>query len=118
MSDHNSTRRARSLRQQANLPERKAWETLRQLRKEGQTVRRQVTIEGLTVDFAIRPIKLAIEIDGAIHDREDVRLNDAERDQRLSNAGWRVLRVPAETAMSPDHLIGLVRDEIGKRQST
>ena len=118
MSDHNSTRRARSLRQQANLPERKAWETLRQLRKGGHTVRRQVAIEGLTVDFAIRPIKLAIEIDGAIHEREDVKLSDTERDQRLRNAGWRVLRIPAETAMSPDRLITIVRREIARHQNT
>ncbi|WP_169711828.1 endonuclease domain-containing protein [Henriciella litoralis] len=112
MTDHPSTQRARSLRRQANLPERKAWETLRQLREEGFAVRRQVAIEGLTVDFAIRQIRLVIEIDGSIHEREDVRLNDMERDARLEAAGWRILRLSAETAMSPDHLITAVRAEI------
>ena len=114
MSDYPSTRRARSLRQQANYPERKAWETLRQLRKEGFAVRRQVAIEGLTVDFAIRPLRLVIEIDGSIHDREDVKLNDAERDARLAKSGWRILRLSAETAISPDHLITAVRKEIDR----
>ena len=116
MTDYPSTRRARHLRQEANYPERKAWETLRQLRKEGFAVRRQVAIEGLTVDFAIRPLRLVIEIDGLIHDREDVKLNDAERDARLTAAGWRVLRLSAETALSPDHLITAVRDEIERLQ--
>lgn len=112
MSDYPATRRARNLRQQANYPERKAWETLRHLRKEGFAVRRQVALEGLTVDFAIRSHRLVIEIDGSIHDREDVKLNDADRDARLTEAGWRVLRLSAETAISPDHLITAVRAEI------
>jgi very-short-patch-repair endonuclease len=115
MSEYPSTRRARSLRRRANAPEQKAWETLRQLRAEGYTVRRQVLIEGLTVDFAIRSLRLVIEIDGAIHDIEAVRQNDVERDARLRSAGWQVLRVPAETAMSGDHLIAVVRGEIAKR---
>lgn len=92
-----------------------AWETLRQLRAEGYTVRRQVSIEGLTVDFAIRSLRLVIEIDGAIHDLEAVRQNDVERDAKLSSAGWQVVRVPAETAISADHLISMVRDEIAQR---
>lgn len=115
MSEYPSTRRARSLRRRANAPEQKAWETLRQLRAEGYAVRRQVSVEGLTVDFAIRSLRLVIEIDGAIHDLEAVRQNDAERDARLRAAGWQVVRVPAETAMSGNHLISLVRDEIAKR---
>ena len=112
MPDHPDIERARRLRQDANLPERKAWETLRILRKEGHAVRRQVPVAGLTVDFAIRSIRLVIEVDGSIHEREAIKLNDAARDERLRAEGWRVLRIGAETAMSPDHLITAVRDEI------
>ncbi|RIJ24497.1 DUF559 domain-containing protein [Henriciella barbarensis] len=115
MSEYPSTRRARSLRRRANAPEQKAWETLRQLRAEGYAVRRQVSVKGLTVDFAIRSLRLVIEIDGAIHSLEAVHKNDVERDAMLRSAGWHVIRVPAETAMSGDHLITLVRDEIAKR---
>jgi len=108
-----SIARARSLRRRANYPERKAWETLRTLRPRGVAVRRQVPIEGLTVDFAIRARRLIIEIDGGIHALESVQLNDALRDQRLRAAGWRVLRVPAEIAISPDHLLSIVCKELG-----
>lgn len=118
MSPRPDINRARKLRQSANLPERKAWETLRQLRNEGFSVRRQVPIDGLTVDFAIRSIRLVIEIDGSIHQREDVMLNDAERETRLRNAGWRILRISAEIAMSPDHLIAVVRTEIERLTSS
>ncbi|MCI5046956.1 MAG: endonuclease domain-containing protein [Aquisalinus sp.] len=109
---HPSTKRARRLRQEANLPEQKAWETLRQLRKEGWPVRRQVPIEGYTVDFAIRKLKLVIEIDGSIHDLPEVMAADHFRDEKLEAAGWRILRLPAKVALSPDHLIDAVRSKI------
>ena len=105
--------RARWLRQQANFPERIAWETLRALRREGVAVRRQVPIAGLTVDFAIRSRRLVIEIDGSIHELEAVQINDAARDARLAAAGWRVIRIPANLAVSPDNLLMIVRKELG-----
>lgn len=108
--------RARQLRQTANTPEQKAWQTLRLLRKEGYPVRRQHPVAGLTVDFAIRALKLAIEIDGSIHELEHVKQNDAARDQRLAAEGWRILRIDTETAKSPDHLLTVVRDEIERLQ--
>lgn len=106
--------RARWLRQQSNYPERKAWETLRTLRQQGIAVRRQVPIAGLTVDFAIRSKRLIIEIDGSIHDMEGVQIEDAQRDARLRAEGWRVLRIPAAMALSPDHLLGAVLEILEK----
>ncbi|MDJ0922849.1 MAG: DUF559 domain-containing protein [Henriciella sp.] len=108
-----NTDRARRLRREANYPERLAWQALRTLRKEGVAVRRQVPIEGLTVDFAVRSKRLVIEIDGSIHDREDIKREDAERDRRLTAAGWRVVRIPAEIALSTNHLLATVRKEVG-----
>jgi very-short-patch-repair endonuclease len=107
-----SIARARKLRRLANYPERKAWETLRSLRKQGFSVRRQVPIAGLTVDFAIRSKRLVVEIDGSIHDLEAVQLNDAIRDDRLKAARWRVIRIPASLALSPDHLLQRVLEAI------
>ncbi|MEM1087135.1 MAG: DUF559 domain-containing protein [Pseudomonadota bacterium] len=110
---HKDIQRARRLRQDANYPERKAWEFLRTLRREGVAVRRQVPIEGLTVDFAVRSKRLVIEIDGGIHDLEAVQIADAERDRRLMAAGWQILRIPAETALSFEHLMRIVRPAVG-----
>ncbi len=108
-----SIARARLLRRNANYPERKAWEALRTLRHRGVAVRRQVPFEGLTVDFAIRAKRLVIEIDGSIHELESVQLNDALRDERLRKAGWRVLRLPTEIAISEDHLLNAVLETLG-----
>ena len=112
MNRYPATNRARSLRQEANLPEQKAWETLRQLRKEGWTVRRQVPVEGYTVDFAIRKLNLVIEIDGGIHDLPEIMAGDRLRDEKLTTAGWRILRISAKDALSPDILIDTVRRNI------
>jgi len=45
------------------------------------------------LDFAYPQIGVGIESDGAIwHQREDLEQRDAERDQKLANVGWRILR--------------------------
>lgn len=109
MRDEQNIARARSLRRRANLPEQTAWRALRDLRDHGWPVRRQHPVGGIIVDFAIVRARLAIEIDGAIHERDDVAARDAARDAALAAAGWRVLRVPARTALSGDALLARVR---------
>ena len=113
MSDHANIRRARHLRQTGNAPEQKAWAALRTLRGEGFPVRRQHPIDLYTVDFAVLKARLVIEIDGGVHGLEAVERADAERDARLKALGWRVVRIPAEIAMSADHLLDRVRSELG-----
>jgi very-short-patch-repair endonuclease len=112
MSNYEDINRARKLRQSANLPEQKAWETLRTLRREGFAVRRQCPINGLTVDFAVKKARLVIEIDGGIHRLPKVVAQDRERDELLQAQGWRVLRVDSKTAMSLDHLLSVVRQAL------
>lgn len=106
-SDQNSDR-AKLLRQMSNKPEQRAWQTLRGLRKYGHTVRRQHPIADMIVDFAIVKARLAIEIDGSIHARDDEAARDAVRDARLVEKGWTVLRIPAHTALSADALLARV----------
>jgi very-short-patch-repair endonuclease len=112
MTDYPNITRARRLRQIANTPEQLAWKALRTLRQQGVTVRRQHSIPPYTVDFAIRSIKLVIEIDGSIHHRADIKANDAKRDAALKSQGWRVLRIDADTALSADALLARVQREL------
>lgn len=112
MERRKNTKRARSLRKIANTPEQIAWEALRQLRKQGFPVRRQHPIGKFIADFAIVKEKLVIEIDGGIHALPEVAERDMKREQMLVSNGWRVLRIPAETAMSKDHLFALVQKEL------
>jgi len=109
MRDEQNTHRARRLRGAANVPELRAWKALRHLREEGWPVRRQHPVGKIIVDFAIVKARLAIEVDGAIHDRDFVAARDAERDATLKAAGWKVLRVPAKDAMSGQILFDVRR---------
>ncbi|MEZ5893849.1 MAG: endonuclease domain-containing protein [Parvularculaceae bacterium] len=113
MNGQANIRLARRLRKASNTPEKMAWETLRSLRKQGFAVRRQHPIGPYVVDFAIMKARLVIEVDGSIHRRDDIRDKDELREQRISQMGWRVLRIDAQTALSPDHLMGLVSNELG-----
>ena len=64
------------------------------------------------LDFAYPEIGVAIETDGAIwHERSDLKQRDAQRDQKLANVGWRVMRFGEEAVY--EHM-DAVRDVIYK----
>ncbi len=106
-------KRARRLRRAANAPEKAAWQALRSLREQGFPVRRQHPIGRFIVDFAIVKANLVVEIDGGVHRWAPVADRDAIREKEIAERGWRVVRVPAETAMSKDHLLALVQKGLG-----
>jgi very-short-patch-repair endonuclease len=81
---------ARRLRKAMTPQEVKLWVHLRGWRDErGIHFRRQVPKLGYILDFACLKAKLVIEVDGSQHGG----VRDVERDRRLSDAGFRVLRV-------------------------
>jgi cyclase len=49
--------------------------------------RRQHPLSLYVVDFYCHSLKLAIEVDGSIHDHEEVKRNDAEREKNLKSLG-------------------------------
>lgn len=104
MPDPRTTGRARRLRQTANTPEDRAWQTLRKLRAPGFPVKRQYPIGPYIADFAIHRARLVIEIDGLIHQRADIDSNDSARQSEIEALGWRVVRFSAEEAMDADLL--------------
>lgn len=64
------------------------------------------------LDFAYPEIGVGIESDGGIwHQREDFKIRDAMRDQKLANVGWRILRF---TDNAIEEKPDLVRDIIYK----
>lgn len=105
--------RARRLRQAENAPEERAWAALRTLRAQGYPVRRQFPIGPYVADFAIVRVRLIIEVDGSIHDDEEVRALDERREEDLRRLGWDVMRVSAAEAMSADHLLARVTAYLG-----
>ncbi|MBU1325312.1 MAG: endonuclease domain-containing protein [Alphaproteobacteria bacterium] len=107
------TRRARRLRREPTLAERRFWEVVRDRRLDGLKFRRETPLAGLTVDFYCAELKLVVELDGGVHRIRE--LEDAARDGRLRTAGFRVLRCPNEAFLNdPAVLTGEIRRLAGE----
>ena len=103
--------RAPDLRQSSGLAERRVWARLRGGAVEGFKVRRQHDIGRFTVDFACVPLRLVLEIDGGVHDRDDVRVRDHLRQTEIEALGWTVMRFTNEAALSePWRIDDAIRD--------
>ncbi len=86
------------MRKEPTGAERTVWTVLRDRRCLGYRFKRQVVIEGLIVDFYCRELRLAIELDGAVHQTREGRLRDQARDAHLRSCGIRVIHLQNEQA--------------------
>ncbi len=66
------------------------WSALRNKQLLGLRFRRQHAVGNFILDFYCPACKLAIEVDGAVHD--DRKTEDALRTQKLEQHGYQVLR--------------------------
>jgi len=89
---------AKRLRRRMNEPERRLWSRVRANRLDGVHVRRQHPLGPYVLDFFCARARLAIEVDGGMHD-EDRKARDEVRDAWLASQGVRTLRLPARLVM-------------------
>ena len=82
---------ARAMRKAPTGGEAVLWTYLRGRRLEGWSFRRQHVVAGYIVDFYCAELRLAIEVDGAVHDTRCEE--DQKRDSDLGALGLGVLRV-------------------------
>ena len=102
--------RAKSLRSDQTESEKKLWRLLQQLNKEGAHFRRQVAIDHLVFDFGDYSARLLVELDGAIHRREDVTARDAHKGAVALRAGFKFLRLENRDVWDrPDWVVDRVR---------
>ena len=84
-------RKAAALRKQQTHAEELLWGYLR-TKPQGFKFRRQHPYRNYILDFYCHPLHLAIEVDGSIHEKEDVKQNDEIRQKHLEEHGLTVLR--------------------------
>jgi very-short-patch-repair endonuclease len=84
------------MRAAPTLTEALLWQELRGSRL-GVGFRRQVVVGGYIVDFCAPAARLVVEVDGGYH--QECTATDARRDRALAQAGYRVLRLPAEMVL-------------------
>ena len=89
--------RAREMRSNPTEPEVRLWRNLSNSQLDGFKFRRQEVIGHAIADFACPSAKLVVEVDGDTHDDP---AKDAERDERLRQDGYRVVRVTNPDVMS------------------
>ena len=79
--------------------------------------RRQVPLLGrCIVDFLAPGARLIVEVDGPYHAVPARRRADERRDQRLSKAGYRVLRLTAQQVLKqPEVVRALVLGALAER---
>jgi very-short-patch-repair endonuclease len=107
---------AKRLRQTATPEEVQAWDMLRGRRCLGLKFRRQQVILGFIVDFYCAEHRLAVELDGDVHDQQEE--HDRLRDEALAQADVRVLRIRNEE-LSVDRLRALILAALSElRQSS
>ena len=87
-------RNAKRLRKEMTPPEIALWLGLRR-NAAGLRFRKQHAVGDYVLDFYCAPARLAIEVDGEVHNRGDGPVRDARRDAHLTSLGLHVLRYSA-----------------------
>jgi very-short-patch-repair endonuclease len=91
---------ARELRQTETDAERKLWQLIRNHKLKGKKFRRQHAIDKFILDFYCHECKLAIELDGGIHDLNENKQYDAARTDTLNQLHITVLRFRNEEVIN------------------
>lgn len=87
---------ARDLRQRQTDSEEALWEELRDRRFQGWKFRRQRPIGPYFADFCSEILHLVVEVDGGVHLTDEAKAYDQERDEYMRQAGFVVVRLPAD----------------------
>jgi very-short-patch-repair endonuclease len=87
---------AKAMRHEPTAAEAAAWTLLRNRRCLGLKFRRQKVIRGFIVDFYCAELRLAVEVDGAVHRRQFQAEYDEARSRALADAGIGVVRIRNE----------------------
>lgn len=84
--------RRRQLRQSATQAETHLWSFLRREQRLGIKFKRQYSVDGFVLDFYAPSVKLAVEVDGSVHQAEFASGRDAVRQQMIEVYGIEFLR--------------------------
>jgi len=82
----------RNLRKRLTPAEASLWSLLKNRQVFGLKFRRQASIENYIVDFYCPKHQIVIELDGELHFTEQRATKDQQRDKRLQELGYKVLR--------------------------
>ena len=101
----------KELRNNLTSAEARLWSMLKNKQLEGRKFRRQHSIDNYIVDFYCPEEKLAVELDGQVHDNPVTEKYDNIRDSVLKNYGLKVLRFENKLVFEkPEIIINSILD--------
>lgn len=86
----------RALRRNETIAEKNMWSQLRNRQLLGLKFRRQYSVDQYVIDFYCPEYKIAIELDGSIHELEETKQKDAIRQKYLEKYGIKFIRITNE----------------------
>jgi very-short-patch-repair endonuclease len=115
MRDDQNLQRAKELRKNETLAEKKLWEQLRNRKLDGFKFVRQSPIGPYIADFVCRDKRLVVELDGETHSTPGELAHDERRTAFLQREGYRVVRYSNGYAIEGmDGLLTLILEELRK----
>ena len=111
-------RRAEELRNRMTNAEEVLWNAIH-INEWHLKFRRQHPLANYIVDFYCHGVKLVIELDGRIHDEEEIKRNDSARETHLKEFNLTVLRFKNEEVINnTDSVLKKIKETIIKIQSS
>ena len=83
----------RRLRQKSTEAEKLLWQKLKGRKFLGLKFRRQYSVAQFVLDFYCPEKKTAIELDGKIHDKKDIKNHDENRDGYIEGFKIKIIRI-------------------------
>ena len=113
-SNHPATKEYRQLLRRTETPtERMLWKKLRNKQLDGYRFRQQHGYGPYVLDFYCPSLRLCIELDGDVHDTEEVRQKDKERTIFLTQNRIHILRFRnEEVELNINGVLDRIRDYI------
>ena len=106
-------KRARGLRRSMTPPETALWSSLRSRQPGRPAFRRQHPVGPYILDFYCAKARLAVEVDGFVHETASHPEHDIRRTAWLGSQGIDVMRIPAaEVFRDRDEVIARIWDQV------
>lgn len=108
---------AKDLRKRQTPAENILWEALRKKKLDGYKIRRQHPIGRYIADFYCPKARLVIEVDGSIHELENIKEYDLTRQQELESRQIKVIRFDNDDIYNNLEEVVVYIEDILKQQS-
>lgn len=110
---HSEKAKRRELRKNSTTAERILWKHLKAKRFSNLKFRRQYSIGKFVIDFYCPKHKLAIELDGSVHEMDEIKVYDDERENIINTFGISFLRfINEEVYINLENVLNLIKIKI------